>query len=87
MCVNGLCEFGLQIDCVSHTSHAFGLFCAARSWLHGMPAELIADERQRQRQNINVSHELLLADTEDQCRAIAMLERHLRNAQQLSQQV
>ena len=82
--------FGRGALCVS--SHAFVVWlhlvvCQRRSWLHGMPAELIADERQRLRHNVSVPHALLLADTQDQCRAIAMLERHLRNAQQLAQQV
>jgi hypothetical protein len=55
-------------------------------WLLGMSAEAIANERQRQRHNATVSYALLLADSEDQCRSIAMLERYLRNAQQLNQQ-
>jgi hypothetical protein len=55
-------------------------------WLLGMSAEAIANERQRQKHNASISRALLLADSEDQCRSIAMLERYLRNAQQLSQQ-
>jgi hypothetical protein len=55
-------------------------------WLLGMSPASIADERKRQRHNSTVSHALLLADSEDQCRSMAMLERYLRNAQQLSQQ-
>ena len=55
-------------------------------WLKGMSPLQIAKLRKETKANISIDYDLLLADSQDQCRSLSMLERYLRHGQLLDQQ-